>query len=123
MLANRRLHIRAFYAFQLLLMVIGALFCALWGADYAISFVYGALLMFVANAIFLLRIFMRKARFSALKEVGILYLCEFFKLLTVAIGTVLIAMYLHPKLFPYIFGLIVLQAVIWFMPLFTRITR
>lgn len=123
MLANRRLHIRGFYGFQVILIVVGALLCGFWGGDYALSFVYGASLMFVANAIFLMRLFLKKVQFSAFKEVGILYLCEFFKLLTVAIGTVLIAMYLQPKLFPFIFGLIVLQMVIWFMPLFTKITK
>ena len=123
MLANRTLYKRHFFAFQAILVLAGSSVCFLWGGSYAYSFFLGSILMFAANVIFLLRLFLRKAKYNPLKEVCILYACEFAKLIVVAAGTVLIAIYVQPKLLPYVAGLILLQLAMWFMPLFMKLTH
>ncbi|WP_119342870.1 ATP synthase subunit I [Facilibium subflavum] len=122
MLANRKLYKKHFFAFQSLLVIGGSLLCFFWGASYAYSFLLGAVLMFAANVIFLLRLFLKKTQYHPLKEVCILYACEFAKLFVVAVGTVLIAIYIQPKFLSYIAGLLVLQLAMWFMPLFMKLT-
>lgn len=77
--------------------------------------------MFCANVVFLLRLFLRKAQYHPLKEVAILYACEFAKLIFVAVGTVLLAIYVQPKLLAFVAGLISLQLAMWFMPLFMKL--
>lgn len=123
MLANRKLYKRYFFAFQIILVIVGSLVCLLWGKSYALGFLLGSCLMFVANIIFLLRLFLRKAQYHPFKEVCILYACELAKLVMVAVGTVLIAIYVQPKFLPYIAGLLVLQLAMWFMPLFMKLTH
>ncbi len=123
MLANRKLYKRHFFAFQMILVTLGSLVCFLWGKSYALGFLLGSCLMFVANVVFLLRLFLRKAQYHPFKEVCILYACEFAKLVMVTIGTILIAIYMQPKFFPYIVGLLVLQLAMWFMPLFMKLTH
>ncbi len=123
MLANRKLYKKHFFAFQILLVVLGSLICFLWGKSYALGFFLGSILMFIANVVFLLRLFLRKSQYHPMKEVCILYACEFAKLVLVAIGTILIAIYIQPKFLPYIIGLLVLQLAMWFMPLFMKLTH
>lgn len=123
MLANRKLYKRHFFAFQIILVIMGSLVCFLWGRSYALGFLLGSCLMFIANVIFLLRLFLRKAQYHPFKEVCILYACEFAKLVMVAVGTVLIAIYVQPEFLPYILGLLVLQLAMWFMPLFMKLTQ
>ena len=123
MLANRRLYKKHFFCFQITLMILGTLVCSLWGGSYSIGFLLGATLMIVANCVFILRLFFNKANHHPLKELVILYLSEFAKLFVIVPGSVIIAIYLQPKLFPYILGLLVLQLAMWLMPLFMRLTH
>lgn len=122
MLTNRKLYKKHFFFFQALLVIAGSLICAVWGVNYAFAFLLGALLMFIANIVFLLRLFLRKPLYHPMKEVCILYACEFAKLMLVALGTIVIAIYVQPKFLPYIAGLLVLQLAMWFMPLFMKLT-
>lgn len=123
MLANRKLYKTHFFAFQITLVTIGSLVCFLWGVSYAVSFLLGSSLMFAANIIFLLRLFLRKVQYHPFKELYILYACEFTKLVMVAVGTVLIAIYIQPKFLAYIAGLLVLQLAMWFVPIFMKLTH
>lgn len=123
MLIDRKLCKGYFSAFQIVLTVLGSLICLMWGAVYAFGFLLGSSLMFLANIIFLSRFFLFKAQYHPFKEVCILYVCEFIKLVMIAVGTVIIAIYIQPKILPYISGLFVLQLAMWCMPLFIKLTR
>ena len=121
MLANRKLYKKHFFGFQITLMILGALVCLLWGRSYSIGFLLGAALMVMANCVFVLRLFFNKANYHPLKELVILYLSEFAKLLVIVLGSIMVALYLQPKLLPYILGLLLLQLAMWLMPLFMRL--
>lgn len=123
MLANIKLDYRRFVYLQLFLTVIGlAVVMSFYGPMYARSFLMGALLMFAANFLFFFRLFMNK-QFSPTVEILIFYMSEFLKLCVVAVVTVILAVYIKPKLLPYIFGLILLQLVVCFVPILLKKVR
>lgn len=123
MLANQKLDKKHFFAFQTTLVILGSFVCLLWSKFYAVGFLLGSCLMVVANVVFLLRLFLRKAQYHSIKEVSILYTCEFANLVIVAVGTLLIFIYMQPKFLPYIGGLLLLKLAMCFMPLFMKLTH
>ena len=112
-----------FIRLQILFTIAGSFVCLLWGEGHMISFFVGASLMVTANTIFLLRLFFRKPKYHPVKEVIILYACEFIKLILVAVGTILVAIYVKPKFLPYITGVIILQLTMWLMPFFVNVRK
>ena len=121
MLATRRLCKKYFFGFQVIVMILCAFVGLLWSKSHSLAFLLGAGLMIVANGVFVLRLFFHKANYHPVKELTILYLSEFMKLVVVVFGSVMIVIYLQPKLLPYILGLSVLQLAMWLMPLFMRL--
>lgn len=118
MLANVRLDIKKFVLSQVVILVLGScITCFLYGSEYLLSFLLGGMVIFLANFIFFSR-FLVKKQFSPGVELLIFYLSETIKLTLVALITILLAIYIKPKLFPYIFGLISLQLVMCFVPMF-----
>ncbi|AJI56404.1 ATP synthase subunit I [Francisella philomiragia] len=122
MLANIRIDEKKFILMQFLLGFVGyVIVLMVYGYTYANSFVLGALTMFLANFVFFFRLFVEK-QFSPGVEIVIFYLSELLKLSIVALITILLAVYVKPKLFSYIFGLLLLQLVVCFVPiLFKRV--
>ena len=95
---------------------------AFYGYIYANSFLMGALVIFLANFIFFFRLSIGK-QFYPITEIMIFYMSAFLKLFIVASATVVLAIYIKPKLFPYIFGLVLLQLFICFMPFLLKRVR
>ena len=93
----------------------------LWSKSHSLAFLLGSALMIVANSVFVLRLFFHKVNCRPVKELTILYLSELMKLVIVVFGSVMIVIYLQPKLLPYILGLSLLQLAMWLMPLFMRL--
>lgn len=123
MLANIKLDYKRFVSLQLILIIIGFLIVSsMYGLVYAKSFLMGSLLMFLANFLFFFRLFISK-QFSPGVEILIFYTSEFLKLCIVAIVTIMLAIYIKPKLFAYIFGLVLLQLVVCFVPILTKKVR
>lgn len=122
MLANIRIDEKKFILMQFLLGFVGyVIVLMVYGYTYANSFVLGALTMFLANFVFFFRLFVEK-QFNPAVEIVIFYLSELLKLSIVALITILLAVYVKPKLFSYIFGLLLLQLVVCFVPiLFKRV--
>ncbi len=115
MLANIKIDQKKFVLVQLALMLIGfVITLSFYGYSYATSYLMGGLVMFFANFIFFFRIFVNK-QFSPVTELLIFYMSEFLKLFIVAMITVVLAIYIKPKLFPYIFGLVLLQLIMCFV--------
>jgi len=90
-----------------------------YGVIYANSFLLGALTMFLANFMFFFRLFINK-QFSPGVEIIIFYFSELLKLSVVAVATIIFAIYIKPKLFSYIFGLVLLQLVVCFVPILLK---
>lgn len=123
MLANIRLDGKKFVLAQLLLILVGFLVTLIfYGYVYATSFLMGAVAMFLANFVFFFRLFINK-QFSPGVEIIIFYFSELLKLSIVAIVTILLAIYVKPKLFSYIFGLVLLQLLVCFVPVLFKRTR
>ena len=123
MLANIRIDAKKFVLIQVFLILIGYLVTLLsFSYIFANSFLMGAAAMFVANFVFFARLFVHK-QFSPGVEIAIFYLSELLKLAIVAIITIMLAIYVKPKLFPYIFGLVLLQLVVCFAPILFKKTR
>ncbi|MED7788874.1 ATP synthase subunit I [Francisella sp. 19X1-34] len=123
MLANIRIDAKKFVFIQVFLILIG--YSITWlsfSYIYANSFLMGAIAMFAANFVFFARLFIHK-QFSPGVEIVIFYLSELLKLGIVAIITIMLAIYVKPKLFPYIFGLVLLQLVVCFVPILFKKTR
>lgn len=122
MLANIRIDEKKFILMQFLLGFVGyVIVLMVYGYTYANSFALGALTMFLANFVFFFRLFVEK-QFNPGVEIVIFYLSELLKLSIVALITILLAVYVKPKLFSYIFGLLLLQLVVCFVPiLFKRV--
>lgn len=78
--------------------------------------------MFLANFMFFFRLFINK-QFSPGVEILLFYLSEFLKLSIVALLTILLAIYIKPKLFSYIFGLVLLQLTVCFVPILLKKVR
>lgn len=116
----KRLKIKPFLLFQIMLVVLGTLVGALFSFHVAMSFFLGAVILFLGNSFMLLRFFLKPILFSASSEVLLLFLGEFLKLLVIALGSVLVAMYINISFGVYLVGLIILQAAMWMMPLFIR---
>ncbi|APC96810.1 ATP synthase subunit I [Francisella frigiditurris] len=118
MLANVGLDIRKFVFSQVFVLILGSCITYfLYSSEYLFSFLLGGGVIFLANFIFFSRFLMRK-QFNPGIELLIFYLSEAIKLTLVALITILLAIYIKPKLFPYIFGLISLQLVMCFVPMF-----
>ena len=66
--------------------------------------------------------FMKK-QFDPTIEILIFYMSEMLKLTMVVVATIVFAIYVKPELFPYIFGLISLQLVMCFVPMFFKKVR
>lgn len=123
MLANIKIDQKKFILVQLVLMLIGFIITlSFYGYSYAESFSMGALVMFFANFIFFFRMFIG-GQFSPTTELLIFYMSEFLKLFIVAAVTIVLAIYIKPKLFPYIFGLILLQLSVCFVPILFKKAR
>lgn len=123
MLANIKIDSKKFILIQLILCFVGYIVTvAFFKFTYANSFLMGSLTMFLANFVFFFRLFVNK-QFSPGVEIILFYLSELLKLSIVALVTILLAIYVKPKLFPYIFGLILLQLVVCFVPLLFKKTR
>jgi len=123
MLSNIKIDQKRFVLIQLFLMLVGySISLAFYGLAYANSFLMGALVMFCANFIFFFRMFVSK-QFSPAVELLIFYMSEFLKLFIVAAVTIVLAVYIKPKLFPYIFGLILLQLLVCFVPILLKKVR
>ena len=123
MLANIKIDQKKFILVQLALMLIGfVVVVSFYGYSYAQSFLMGALVMFFANFIFFFRMFVNK-QFSPTTELLIFYMSEFLKLFIVAAVTIVLAIYIKPKLFPYIFGLVLLQLLVCFVPILLKKVR
>ncbi|MGQ4003516.1 ATP synthase subunit I [Francisellaceae bacterium CB52] len=123
MLANIKIDQKKFILVQLILILIGfVITLSFYGYLYAASFLMGALVMFFANFIFFFRMFVNK-QFSPTTELLIFYMSEFLKLFIVAAVTIVLAIYIKPKLFPYIFGLILLQLLVYFVPILLKKVR
>ena len=117
MLANIRIDTKKFILLQLILALVGYfVILVFYGYIYANSFLIGSLIMFLANFMFFFRLFINK-QFSPGVEIVIFYLSEFLKLSIVALLTILLASYIKPKLFSYIFGLVLLQLTVCFVPI------
>ena len=123
MLANIKIDQKKFVLIQLFLMLVGYFIAlAFYGYSYANSFLIGALVMFLANFIFFFRLFINK-QFSPINEILIFYMSEFLKLFIVAAVTIVLAIYVKPKLFAYILGLVLLQSFICFVPILLKKVR
>ena len=123
MLANIKIDQKKFILVQLALMLIGFIVTlSFYGYSYAESFLMGALVMFFANSIFFFRMFINR-QFSPTTELLIFYMSEFLKLFIVAAVTIVLAIHIKPKLFPYIFGLILLQLLVCFVPVLLKKVR
>ena len=123
MLANIKIDQKKFILVQLILILIGfVITLSFYGYLYAASFLMGALVMFFANFIFFFRMFVNK-QFSPTTELLIFYMSEFLKLFIVAAVTTVLAIYIKPKLFPYIFGLVLLQLLVCFVPILLKKVR
>ena len=123
MLANIKVDQKKFILVQLVLMLIGfVVTLSFYGHLYAGSFLMGALVIFFDNFIFFFRMFVDK-QFSPTTELLIFYMSEFLKLFIVATVTIVLAIYIKPKLFPYIFGLILLQLLVCFVPILLKKVR
>lgn len=122
MLTNIKIDTKKFILLQLILALVGYfVILVFYNYDYANSFLIGSLTMFLANFVFFSRLFINK-QFSPGIEIAIFYLSELLKLSIVALLTILLAIYVKPKLFSYIFGLVLLQLAVCFVPiLFKRV--
>ncbi|MCF6775667.1 ATP synthase subunit I [Thiotrichales bacterium 19X7-9] len=116
----KRLQIKPFLLFQFALLVVGSLIAFAFSYQSFISFFLGAAILFVGNMLMLLRFFLKPILFTAPNEVLLLFLGEFLKLLVIAVGSVLVAMYIKVSFGVYLIGLILLQAAMWMMPLFIK---
>ena len=120
MLANLKIDYKKFSLLQISLIFFGYIVTLLLSNHiYANSFMIGGLTMFFANFIFYLRLLIDK-QFSAFVELLIFYFSEVLKLCIVAFVTILLAIYIKPKLFTYIIGLILLQFTACLLPFFFR---
>ncbi|WP_150467524.1 ATP synthase subunit I [Francisella sp. SYW-9] len=123
MLANIRIDAKKFVLIQVVLILLGYMVTLLsFNYIYANSFLMGAIAMFVANFVFFARLFVHK-QFSPGVEIVVFYLSELLKLGIVAIITIMLAIYVKPKLFSYISGLVLLQLVVCFVPILFKKTR
>ena len=123
MLSNIKIDKKKFVIIQISLILIGTiLIFATYGASYTFSFLIGSLTMFLANFIFFFRLFIDK-QFSPGIEILIFYLSEMVKLMIIALVTILLTIYVKPKLFAYIFGLVLLQLVVCFVPILFKKVR
>ncbi|WP_082810696.1 ATP synthase subunit I [Francisella hispaniensis] len=123
MLANIRIDAKKFILLQLILTLVGYFVTLVfYNYVYANSFLIGSVTMFLANFVFFFRLFVNK-QFSPGVEIAIFYLSELLKLSVVAVLTILLAIYVKPKLFSYIFGLVLLQLAMCFVPILFRRVR
>ncbi|WP_081946986.1 ATP synthase subunit I [Candidatus Francisella endociliophora] len=123
MLANIKIDSKRFVWIQVALVIVGYLIVFVpYGGIYANSFLLGSLIMFLANFVFFFRLFINK-QFSPGVEIIIFYFSELLKLSVVALATIVLAIYVKPKLFSYIFGLVLLQLVVCFVPILFKKTR
>ena len=123
MLANIRIDTKKFILLQLILALVGYFVTLVfYGYVYANSFLIGSLTIFLANFMFFFRLFINK-QFSPGVEIVIFYLSELLKLSIVALLTILLAIYIKPKLFSYIFGLVLLQLTVCFVPILFKKVR
>ncbi|WP_143385419.1 ATP synthase subunit I [Francisella-like endosymbiont] len=117
MLTNIRIDTKKFILLQLILALVGYfVILVFYGYIYVNSFLIGSLTMFLANFMFFFRLFINK-QLSPGVEIVIFYLSEYLKLSIVALLTILLAIYIKPKLFSYIFGLVLLQLTLCFVPI------
>ncbi len=120
MLANIQIDKKKFLGSQVLILLVGSFITMLgFGGGYASSYFLGGFVVFLANFTFFARLFIRK-QFSPSVELLIFYMAEMLKLVMVGAITILLAIYVKPKLFAYIFGLISLQLVMCFVPMFFK---
>ena len=123
MLANLQLDRKKFLLVQLLVLSFGFIITfTIFGLMSAVSYFLGALVVFIANFIFFTRMFIRR-QFDPSIEILIFYMSEMLKLTIVIVATIVLAIYIKPELFPYIFGLISLQLVMCFVPMLFKKVR
>ena len=125
MKSTRRLRRKPYLLFQAAVIFLGAALGLFWRDVVAISYLVGGFVMFCANFAFLLRLFFQNTFFSPLKELMILYLSEFSKLIIVVLGTLMVVIInLHASqtvlYIPYVIGLIALQLSLWTLPFFMQ---
>ncbi|BCD91791.1 membrane protein [Francisella halioticida] len=123
MLANIKIDAKKFVLMQVTLVLIGYIVTlTFFNYPYANSFFMGAITMFIANFVFFGRLFISK-QFSPGVEIAVFYLSELLKLSIVVVITIMLAIYVKPKLFSYISGLVLLQLVVCFVPILFKKTR
>lgn len=123
MLSNIKIDAKKFVLIQMVLLFIGYIVTlSFFNYMYAESFLMGAVTMFIANFVFFGRLFINKQFFPGV-EIVIFYLSELLKLSIVAVITIMLAIYVKPKLFSYISGLVLLQLVVCFVPILFKKTR
>lgn len=123
MLSNIKIDAKKFILMQMVLLLIGYIVTfAFFNSIYANSFLMGAVAMLIANFVFFGRLFINK-QFSPAIEIIIFYLSELLKLSIVAVITIMLAIYIKPKLFSYISGLVLLQLVVCFVPILFKKIR
>ena len=123
MLVNININQKKFILIQFILILVSYVASLVfYGYIYANSFLIGALVIFLANFIFFFRLFISK-QFSPITEILIFYMSAFLKLFIIASATIVLAIYIKPKLFPYIFGLVLLQLSLYFMPILLKKVR
>ncbi|WP_035720857.1 ATP synthase subunit I [Francisella sp. W12-1067] len=123
MLANIKIDFKKFLLVQMLLLFFGCTVTLIfYGWAYSQSFLLGGLIMFLANFVFFVRLFVSK-QFSPTIEIMIFFLSEMLKLSIVGVTTILLAIYVKPKLFPYIFGIVLLQLAVCFVPFLLKRVR
>jgi ATP synthase protein I len=112
------INLKKFITFQITLVLAGTMIALFFGFESALSYLLGGVLMLLANILMLSRFFMKKRVFSSIKELMFLYVGEVLKLIVVALGTVIVVIYIKPLFVLYFLGLIILQIAMWMMPLF-----
>jgi len=123
MFANKQPNKKLIIFVQLIVLtVVYILSYFVWSKHIADSLFYGGLVIVVSSLFSLARGFF-KGVYSPFVELGIFYLSNFLKTFIIAIGTILIAIYIHPDLFGYIFGLILLQICVIFVLSFNKAMR
>ena len=123
MLTNIQLDKKKLLISHIIILFFGGVITSMvWGVDYSASYFMGGIVVFVANLLVFTRMFINK-QFSPSIEIMIFYMSEMLKLTIVAVITIVLAIYVKPKLFPYIFGLISLQLVMCFVPMLLKKVR
>ncbi|MFT6834765.1 MAG: F0F1-type ATP synthase assembly protein I [Francisellaceae bacterium] len=120
MLTSKKLQLTKFLIFQIIVIFVSAMITVCISKSSVQSFISGAVVMFIGNLVLLSRFMLKNKTYQPAKELMILYACTFFKMMIIIVGTILVALYLHPSFIIYLGGLFLLQVAVWMMPLFIK---